>query len=122
MDIKHHTPSGYNPTAICIVACLPAWFHIQNRKQATPSIIQAETHPDGGLPLLDLAVVNLAPRLHNLEPPHVVDGFVGPGQGGVDRVFDAGARGSGQLDMLVYTIGHGSLLREKPDWCRIEWR
>ena len=58
--------------------------------------------------MADLAVLDMAAGLDDLEPAKVAQGLVGALERGLDRVLDAGGRGSDELYHLVDVFRHGS--------------
>src|SRR5205085_9587587 len=51
--------------------------------------VEREANFERDLPVIDLAVLNVAARFSDLEPAHVSDGFSGALQGILYRFFDA---------------------------------
>src|SRR5687768_13018179 len=76
-----------------------------NRMAAT-SLVEGEAEPQGDLIMRDLAGGDMAARFLDLEPPDVVDRPGGAGDGGFDRILDAGRRAADDLDDLVDMVAH----------------
>src|SRR3569832_601251 len=68
--------------------------------------IQCETDIQGDLPILNLPILYITARLHNLEPAQVVHGLGGHADRSLECFFDAFRRRTRQLDRFVYMARH----------------
>src|SRR4029077_1288698 len=74
-----------------------------------------ETDLEGDLIMRNLAVLDMAAGLDDLEPAQVAQGLRRAGDGALDRVVDALVRRTDDLNDAVDMIVHG-VLPEKPRW------
>jgi hypothetical protein len=72
------------------------------------SVVKPEAKLDGHLPVIDLIVLNVASGLNNLKPVDVMQRLAGLRNCVLYRIFDAGFRGAGQLDLFVDVLAHMS--------------
>ena len=69
-------------------------------------VVKPEAKLYNHLPVIDLIVLNVAPGLDDLKPMDVVQRLGGLCYCILYRVFDAGLRSAGQLDLFVDVLAH----------------
>lgn len=69
-----------------------------------------ETDLERHLIVRDLAVLYMAPRLHDLEPSQMSNGLVGTADRSADGILDAGLGRAHELYDFVDMVLHGGLL------------
>src|SRR3954469_11033128 len=73
-------------------------------------LLHRETDLERHLIVRDLAVLHVAPRLHDLEPSQMSNGLVGTADRGADGILDAFLRRAHELYDFVDMVLHGGLL------------
>src|SRR5215212_5951808 len=75
-------------------------------RRASPRSAEREADLQGHLVMGDLAALDMAASLLDLEPANVAHGRGGAGDGALDRILDAGRRAADDLDHLVDIVAH----------------
>jgi len=69
-------------------------------------VFHHETHLDGHLPVMHLALLDVAARFHHLKPAQVLDRLVRAFDRLLHRILNGGGGGSGEFDEFINGIFH----------------
>jgi hypothetical protein len=72
------------------------------------SVVKPEAKLYSHLPVIDFIIFNVASGFDYLKPVNVVQRLAGFCHCVLYRIFDAGLRGAGQLDLFVDVLAHFS--------------
>jgi hypothetical protein len=74
------------------------------------SLVQRESDFQRHLPVINLAIFNLAAGLDHFKPAHISDGLACPIQGILNRRFHTLRRGPYQFDLFVNVLAHAPII------------
>src|SRR6185436_20565936 len=80
------------------------------RARTSIHLLHRETDLERYLIVRDLAVLHVAPRLHDLEPSQMANSLVGTADRGADGILDASLGRAHELYDFVDMVLHGGLL------------
>jgi hypothetical protein len=69
-------------------------------------IVKGEANLNRDLPMADLAILKVPPRLNNLKPTHVSHCFRGAGDGILNRLVAAGGRRTHEGNYFINMVAH----------------
>jgi hypothetical protein len=83
-------------------------------------ILDQEAYFNGSLPLMDASFKDTAACFQYFEPAQILEGFVGPSNGGFHSIFDAFVGGAGEFYLLIDFGFHKDGWRESKPGSRFE--